>query len=445
MSEQTLEEPTEIIAEAATEPFNVVEPKVESEVEPKVEPKTEPKVEPEESEEEETDSDESVEGDLDPSILNLKKGQRMTGKVKHITDFGIFVDLGISQDGLVHISQMARHKVEKAADLVSQGQEVDVWVKKVDRKRGRISLTMVRPIKLRLRDIKEEAELEGVITRLETYGAFVNIGSERDGLIHISQITHDYIKHPEEVLTIDDKVKIKVLKVDRKKRQVDLSIKALLPPPPPKEIPQPKPKEEVVETRDNNRDYQRNDNREVQRVDVQRNDNRGSQRPDSRGPQRPDSRETQRPDSRETQRPDSRETQRPDSRGPQRSDNRGPQRPDSRETQRPDSRETQRPDNRGPQRSDNRGPQRNDNRNTQRNDRRGDRRDDRKVDNAHEVKEMEQNEGETMLTAMAVAFSAFQNENQANRNFKDLLGKSKGKRRKEIDAIVARTLSAGQK
>lgn len=169
------------------------------------------------------------------SIHNLQIGQRLTGKVKNIADFGAFVDIGIAQDGLVHISELAKQKVEKVTDVVSQGQEVEVWVKKVDTKRGRISLTMIKPIAMKLRDIAEDAELEGTVTRLEPYGAFIDIGTDRDGLVHISQITYDYIKHPEDVLTVGQKVNVKVLKVNRKKRQVDLSIKALLPPPPPPE------------------------------------------------------------------------------------------------------------------------------------------------------------------------------------------------------------------
>ena len=183
------------------------------------------------------------------TIDSLRVGQRLVGKVKNITDFGAFVDVGIPQDGLVHISKLAKWKVEKVTDVVSQGEEVEVWVKKVDKKRGRLSLTMIRPISLRLREIKEGAELEGVITRLESYGAFVDIGSEREGLVHISQISHDYIKHPEEALAINDEVKVRVLKVDRKKRQVDLSIKALLPPPQQevKEEVEEKVKEEQVE------------------------------------------------------------------------------------------------------------------------------------------------------------------------------------------------------
>ena len=184
----------------------------------------------------------TTEGEV--TIDTLKIGQHLTGTVKNLTDFGAFVDVGIPQDGLVHISKLAKWKVEKVEDVVSLGQQVDVWVKKVDKKRGRLSLTMIKPISLRLRDIEEGMELEGTVTRLESYGAFIDIGSEREGLVHISQVSHDYIKHPEETLAVDDKVQVQVLKVDRKKRQVDLSIKALQEPPVPEE---PEVVEQVVE------------------------------------------------------------------------------------------------------------------------------------------------------------------------------------------------------
>lgn len=186
-----------------------------------------------------------------PSIHTLEPGQRLTGKVKNIAEFGAFVDIGIPQDGLVHISELSKQKVEKVTDVVSQGQEVEVWVKKVDTKRGRISLTMIKPVNLKFKDIDEEAEIEGAVTRLEPYGAFIDIGTDRDGLVHISQITHEYIKHPQDTLIIGQTVKVKVLKVNKKKRQVDLSIKALLPPPPPpeevKKVEEVKPAKPVEE------------------------------------------------------------------------------------------------------------------------------------------------------------------------------------------------------
>jgi transcriptional accessory protein Tex/SPT6 len=180
------------------------------------------------------------------TIFNLKPRQQLSGTVKNITPFGAFIDMGLPQDGLVHISELSRKKVEKVEDVVSVGQAVEVWVKKVDRKRGRISLTMIKPVVRRIKDVEEDDELEGIVTRLEPYGAFINIDSERDGLVHISQITHAYINHPQEALTVGETVKVKVLKVNKKKRQVDLSIKALLEPPVVEEEEKPKPKAHVV-------------------------------------------------------------------------------------------------------------------------------------------------------------------------------------------------------
>ena len=199
--------------------------------------------------EEPSASDEGDEADTSTfSIHTLRSGQHFNGTVKNITDFGAFIDIGLPQDGLAHISELAKQKVEKVGDVVSVGDAVEVWVKKVDKKRGRISLTMIRPIAVKLKDIAEGDELGGTVTRLEPYGAFVDIGSERDGLVHISQITHEYIKHPEDALKPGDAVQVKVLKVNPKKRQIDLSIKALLPLPVREEAVEEEPiEEEFVE------------------------------------------------------------------------------------------------------------------------------------------------------------------------------------------------------
>jgi small subunit ribosomal protein S1 len=197
--------------------------------------------------EEPSASDEGEEADASTfSIHTLRSGQHFNGTVKNITDFGAFIDIGLPQDGLAHISELAKQKVEKVGDVVSVGDAVEVWVKKVDKKRGRISLTMIKPIAVKLKDIAEGDELSGTVTRLESYGAFVDIGSERDGLVHISQITHEYIKHPEDALKPGDAVQVKVLKVNPKKRQIDLSIKALLPLPVREEIVEEEPVEERV-------------------------------------------------------------------------------------------------------------------------------------------------------------------------------------------------------
>jgi transcriptional accessory protein Tex/SPT6 len=230
MSDQETTTPQETVSTEAEAGLDVaVSEPVSAPVEAEIEntPELDDSVDPES----EVDSETEVDPDDSDSIHNLKAGQRFDGVVKNITAFGAFVNIGLAQDGLVHISELARRKVETVTEVVSEGQAVEVWVKRVDKKRGRISLTMVKPIARKFKDINEDDELEGVVTRLESYGAFVDIDSDREGLVHISQITHDYINHPEESLKIGDTVGVKVLKVNRKKRQVDLSIKALLPAP----------------------------------------------------------------------------------------------------------------------------------------------------------------------------------------------------------------------
>jgi small subunit ribosomal protein S1 len=178
------------------------------------------------------------------SIMDLRPGMELTGKVKSVTDFGAFVDIGIAQDGLVHISELARRRVKNVAEVVQVGDEVKVWVKKVDKKRGRISLTMVKPTTRRFKDLKPDIVVDGVVTRIEPYGVFVDIGTGRDGLVHVSELTEGYINSPSEIVSVGDKVQVRVLKVDRKARKVDLTMKEFIKTPEP---PEPAPVQEKEE------------------------------------------------------------------------------------------------------------------------------------------------------------------------------------------------------
>jgi small subunit ribosomal protein S1 len=165
-------------------------------------------------------------GAASSSIGDLEPGMELSGEVKSVTDFGAFVDLGVGPQGLVHISQLARRRVEKVTDVVQIGQQVQVWVKKVDKQRGRISLTMVKPATVSLKDLKPEMVLKGTVTRIEPYGVFVDIGTGRDGMVHISQLADGYISAPADIVTVGDNIDVTVLNVDRKLRKVDLSTKA---------------------------------------------------------------------------------------------------------------------------------------------------------------------------------------------------------------------------
>ncbi len=166
-------------------------------------------------------------GDKPTSINDLKPKMALTGVVKKVELFGAFVDVGVGQDGLLHISQLSSERVRNVTDVVKEGQEVNVWVMNVDREKGRFSLTMLPPASLSWDEIQPGAVLTGKVERVERFGAFVNIGAERLGRIHVSELSSDYVRNPEDVVKVGDEVTVKVLKVDPQKRQIDLSIKAL--------------------------------------------------------------------------------------------------------------------------------------------------------------------------------------------------------------------------
>jgi small subunit ribosomal protein S1 len=164
-------------------------------------------------------------------ISEIKRKMHFTGTVIKTTLAGAVIDIGTETPGVVHISQLQAEPVNRVEDVVTPGQTVDVWVRRVVPKKKRIELTMIKPLDLEWREISKDMVIKGKVTRLEKFGAFVDIGAERPGLVHISEMTHDYIKSPDEVLKTGDEVEIKVLNVNRQKKQIKLSMKALEEPP----------------------------------------------------------------------------------------------------------------------------------------------------------------------------------------------------------------------
>jgi ribosomal protein S1 len=160
-------------------------------------------------------------------INEVKRKQHFTGTVMKTTLAGAVVDIGLDIPGVVHISQLSKEPVNRVEDVVKPGQAVDVWVRRVVPKKDRIELTMVKPLDLEWREIEKDMVLKGKVTRLEKFGAFVDVGAERPGLVHISEMTHDYIKDPHELVKEGDEVEVKVLSVIKQKKQIKLSMKAL--------------------------------------------------------------------------------------------------------------------------------------------------------------------------------------------------------------------------
>ncbi|MFS0890873.1 30S ribosomal protein S1 [Peribacillus frigoritolerans] len=160
----------------------------------------------------------------------IESGQVLEGVVQRITDFGAFVDIG-GVDGLVHISQLSHQHVDKASDVVSEGDKVQVKVLSIDRDNERISLSIKDTLPGPWAGIAEKAakgsKLEGIVKRLVSFGAFVEIFPGVEGLVHISQISHKHIATPQEVLKEGQSVEVKVLEVNETDQRLSLSIKEL--------------------------------------------------------------------------------------------------------------------------------------------------------------------------------------------------------------------------
>jgi small subunit ribosomal protein S1 len=166
-----------------------------------------------------------------PDISQIKRKTQFTGKVIKTTLAGAVIDIGLEVPGVVHISQLQTKPVNRVEEVIQVGQAVDVWVRRVVPKKNRIELTMIKPLDLEWGEILKDMVIKGKVTRLEKFGVFIDIGAERPGLVHISEMTHDYIKSPGELVKEGDEVEVKVLSVNRQKKQIKLSMKALEEPP----------------------------------------------------------------------------------------------------------------------------------------------------------------------------------------------------------------------
>ncbi len=161
------------------------------------------------------------------NISDLKPKMKLTGKVERLELYGAFVDLGIDTSAILHISKLGK-RVNRITDELSVGDEVSVWVESVDADKGQITVTMKEPLAVDWNDLKVGQQYTGSVTRLEKFGAFVDIGAEKEGLVHISELDHDYVKHPSETVSVGDEIQVMILGFSKRKRRIDLSRKALL-------------------------------------------------------------------------------------------------------------------------------------------------------------------------------------------------------------------------
>lgn len=172
--------------------------------------------------------EEEFEANKQKVMSELQDGQVLEGTVQRLTQFGAFVDVG-GVDGLVHVSEIAWSHVDKPADVLSEGDQVRVKVLKVDPEKGKISLSIKAaapgPWETAGEQFNTGDIVTGVVKRLVTFGAFVELAPGVEGLVHISQISHKHIGTPQEVLKEGQEVQVKVLDINTSEQRISLSIK----------------------------------------------------------------------------------------------------------------------------------------------------------------------------------------------------------------------------
>jgi predicted RNA-binding protein with RPS1 domain len=159
-------------------------------------------------------------------LASLRVGDNIEGTVTGIAPFGVFVDIGVGKDGLVHVSELSEGRIDKAEDAVQVGQSYTFKVLEVDADGTRISLSLRRAQRgQRMAQLEKGQILEGTVSGMAPFGAFVDIGVGRDGLVHISELADHRVGKVEDVVKVGDKVTVRVLEIDSGSKRISLSMR----------------------------------------------------------------------------------------------------------------------------------------------------------------------------------------------------------------------------
>jgi len=160
----------------------------------------------------------------------VSEGDTVRGKVQRLTEFGAFVDLG-GVDGLLHISDMAYHRVNKPSDIVAIGDELELRILRLDPEKSKVSLGLKqmqpRPWEALSSELMQGDVIEGTVVRITAWGAFVNVRPGIDGLIHISELDNQRVAKVDDIVQIGDVVRVVVLGINPERERLSLSLKAL--------------------------------------------------------------------------------------------------------------------------------------------------------------------------------------------------------------------------
>lgn len=162
------------------------------------------------------------------SVADLEPKMRVQGVVKETGLHGAVIDLGLEYEGLLHVSQLSSSdNIGCVSEAIQPGDKVTVWVSDIYPDQHRVSLTMIKPPDVTWDELAEGQVHTGRVTRIESYGAFVDIGAERAGLLHVREMSQGYVEHPSEIVSVGDEVDVRVLQFDRRRRRIDLSMMGL--------------------------------------------------------------------------------------------------------------------------------------------------------------------------------------------------------------------------
>ena len=178
-------------------------------------------------------------GSIQERLEKFQPGDRLKGMVSNIKDFGAFVDVG-GVEGLVHISEISWSRIKHPSEILSVGQELDVYVISVDVENKRLSLGYKRlqkdPWELVAEKFQEGQVVKGIISRIVDFGAFVKLTPELEGLVHISEIANQRISSVSDLLTEGQEVNVQIIKLQPREQRIGLSMKAVDNPSIPKDI-----------------------------------------------------------------------------------------------------------------------------------------------------------------------------------------------------------------
>ena len=154
----------------------------------------------------------------------LKVGAEVRGKVRHLGIYGALVDIGSGQDALLHRSQLAQNEKRRFDEVARPGSEITAYVYKT-RRDGHVALTLEKPPQVPWGTIRNGKTYRGEVIRVEDFGVFVDFGAERPGMVHVSEMSDNYVRAPSDVAAVGQEVVVRVLKKNGRSRQIDLTMK----------------------------------------------------------------------------------------------------------------------------------------------------------------------------------------------------------------------------